>query len=293
MLQPDLSLIREYTLEDCTNRMRPPVCVTQFKQAGYELLYVNADHVQGIDNPTCQTIRNAFDLFQPKAVVVETVSGGGQVGDAYWRFVLDAAANGFTRASECQYSVFLAKEKGLPVFGGEPSDRQQLLAFVGGGYSVKDSIAYFTLQYTGQQSRRGYLTEEYFKNEAAQHLDWLAMNVGIASKDGLSVDEYKTWFATHYPNRKTCLDCHSDDTVPSRVADASIGQKMAFLQDCAREPHIVNVITKVLNQFETVLVVYGSGHRETQYGVLEKMLGTGRMYFLSQNRLQRIGSAKL
>lgn len=291
MLQPDLSLIRISTLSDAGKY--PPVCVTKFVRGEYQLFYVNARHVTNADNATCQTIQSAYDLYNPKGVVIEC--GGNAAGPhfkGYTSFVLDRYKTPSRAKNECDFTILTALQRSLPLANGEPTDDVVFKDLIARGYSSKEYQAYWLLRGLAQSVKRNEIGHASFDEASEQRLGYLASKHSLPREEQLSVKEYKEWFLHHYPERRDFLDISTNDTAPERPDVGTFSQRLSYDLEKTREPHIIQTITNMLNRHKSVLVVYGGGHRETQMTVFEQMLGQGETHILAPDEPQPKNTTK-
>ena len=187
MLEIDLSEIIELTEEH--NRTYRPVAVTEFRSDEKRLYYINADHVSGIDNPTCETIRQALMLFRPDFIIVEGVKSGAERSGVL-TFVKEQVESGFIRGGERAYAAFLAIENRIPFSGGEPSDSIILAGMKDKGYSAKDVIAFYLLLAIPQWRREGKLDHYSFPDCAAARLENFRRNLETPQSEALDFAKF-------------------------------------------------------------------------------------------------------
>ncbi|MGE0108985.1 MAG: hypothetical protein AB7S81_04370 [Bdellovibrionales bacterium] len=269
MLKPNNDLIKISTLSDA--HKYPPVCVSEFVTPNHQLYYINAAHVNGLDNPTCQTIKRAFGLYNPKAVVVEC-GGCSLYLDGYKSYLLDHVKESKNADNECAYATLLGLERNLPIANGEPMDSVILKELLNAGYESKDVQAFFCLQWLGQEKERKNIHALSFHEKTTAFLQNQRRLLSLQDSEALTLPEYQRWFSRHYPERIGLLDISSIDTAPEESKKAHLAHRISYETNKVRDPHIVQAITKMLNYFNSVLVVCGAGHLETQRAVFEDML---------------------
>jgi hypothetical protein len=284
-LYADLSLIRDYTPED--NLLSRPVAVTHFRKDEKNLYYINAHHVSGIDNPTCDVVREAITRYKPRCVVIEARTGGEVSPAAFLGDVKRLAESGFRRGGEPYYTAHLADENNIPFIGGEPIERDVFLAMEKAGYSAKDMIGSNLLRQIPQLRREGTLDEAHFSGQATWYLGAIADSAGVSKDARMTFDEFKSWYAEHDKSGKDFLQTTSEDFAPFNSSDASYFQKLSYEVGLVRERHIDTVIANSMNEYGTVLVVYGDAHLMQSHAVFEKMLGPGATIQISNNRAEK------
>ena len=279
MLKPDLTYLRISTKNDA--QTYPPVSVSRFERGEYHLYYVNARHVTNADNATCETIHKAFQRYRPKGVVVEC--GGDAAGagfKGYVAYVLDHVESPSNAKNECDFTILKAISSGLPLANGEPTDEAVCREVLARGYSLKEFLAHQHLQWLGQAVRHKKIILATFDTVSHQILEHRAKVFGIPEDKRLSLEEYKTWFKREYPERKNWVDVSSADTAPENKSGATFAERLSYDIDRTREPYIVQTISNMLNAHKSVLVVYGTGHRESHLAVFENMLGPCKLDIL-------------
>jgi len=272
MLKPNLSLIHISTMSDA--KQYPPVSVSRFERGKYGLYYINARHVTNADNPTCQTIHEAFDLYRPKGVVVEL--GGDAAGTQFERYIAhvkDRHNDPSSAGNEPVFTILKATAAGLAIANGEPTDAVVLQEILARGYTFKEYLFHQHLQWLGQAVRHKKIDLSSFDKQSRSLMEHRVKTSGIPLEDRISLEDYKAWFKREYPERKNWVDVSSVDTAPENKNGATFAQRLSYDIDRTREPHIVQTITDMLNLHDSVLVVYGAGHRESHLAVFEEMLG--------------------
>ncbi len=139
MLNPDLSLLRSYMPEDDLE-VRPPV-ITHFARDGKDLVFINAHHVSGTDNPTCVAVRQAVETCDPRFLIVEGFpSAWGVSPERYLALVQTYERNGFAEGGEGAFAVSIAHPRGIQFQGGEPTDTELLAIARTKGFSLLDYV---------------------------------------------------------------------------------------------------------------------------------------------------------
>ena len=238
-LTVDSSFRHDLTEQD--KRTWRPVAVTHFSKDGKDLYYINAQHEDEAlgdkhnpHNATYETIRAAFRKYGFKAVVIE-----GKDGQNWTTHEEGVASN-------------LAREKGIPIIGGEPSDKDILEGMKQAGYNGKDQMGFYLMRvipYLKTKDNFATAADEYLqKHESLQH---------IPENERLkNFDEFKQWYKQHA--QKEFDTNNKDDLAPIR--DGTELQKMAYLTGKIREESIDPKIMNAVNEYGSVLVVYGAGH---------------------------------
>lgn len=270
ILDIDLSQIIELTEEH--NRTYRPVAVTEFRQDAKRLYYVNADHVSGIDNPSCETVRQAVILFRPDFIVVEGAETGAE-GGSFLEFVNEEVVSGFIRGGERAYAAYLAIKNKIPFAGGEPPPGVIFSAMKEEGYSTQDMIAFYLLIAVPRWRLEGKLNQDTFLSRAAKRLDLYREKSGASDNEALGVEAFAAWFEAHNTTGKPLNEIDDEDLRPTNCQGANYFQRLHHKLDPIRERHIDTVISKSFIQYDKVLVVYGDGHLVKSRRVFERMFG--------------------
>lgn len=269
MLKPDSTLLIPSVANDPRQDGVKTPALYRFQSADKDLLYVNAHHTSGEDNPTVQAIAQAFQDFAPDAAVVELPQS-----DLPRPFA--AIARPFP--SEPFAVAAFAQKHNIPLYGGEPERSYVNHGLFAQDYSLQDIQAYWFLLSLPRLVQNNQITPSYPGNPA--HIAYAhdnfrltARSMGLPAAEAMRFDDYRDWFKQHYPAQKNMWDMPGSATFPVQEALAPIGQKMAYAHLCLREPHIIRIITQALNKNKTVLAVYGANHFLAHRPVFEKMLG--------------------
>lgn len=269
-LNPDLRLIQPLAQEDrAKTEDNFPVGITIFKNGKYKLVYVSANHSFDINSPTRGAIRKAIKEHSPKSIVVEAAKLPPQE-------IFSKQENPDSIAMmEPFYTAALAAKNNIDIAPGEPGNAHIFEVFEKKGYSKTDFQAYMWAIEIFKSKNSGDNMSEFFKNNK-DYFSRIAKAADANQEEMLLEKGFKAWHAEHFPDRRNCFDIDMLDIVPHRSASAQPLQKMAYAHLKCRDDHIVRTITDKLNQFETVLVVYGAAHLRGQQLAFEKMIGPGK-----------------
>jgi hypothetical protein len=270
MFRADLSKIKPLTEED--HQTPHPVSVTQF---GQHLLYINAQHGTGIQNPTCETIRQAIDRFKPDFIILEADTTTNGAREGFTRATKAKVASDFESVNETAYTAHLAMENNIPFAGGEPTHQALFLGMEKAGYLTNDVMAFYLLRNIPYWKKAGKLDAKIFPSQAAKTLIDINRITGKPESEALTFEDFTRWFDKYNTTGKRYLDFGNDDLAPTNSAMANYFQRLHHTMDPVREHHIDTVITDALNENGRVLVVYGGGHLIKSKAVFEHMLGPG------------------
>lgn len=250
--KPDLSLLHQYNSADNVWR---PVGVAHYENGCKNLFYVNANHVKGIENPTCETIKLAMEKYQPDVIILETEKPPN---------IEQAKASGFNR--EADYAAYLASENKTPIICGEPSDAEMYPEMQKRGYSTQDCAGFFLLRAIPQNRRENpEFNETDFANKP-KNQEYLE-NFGKADKTQ-NLAAFKDWYASKTGNTDF-VKIEGRELAPNSASNASYLQKMSLETGIIRENNVIGKISEQLGEHNKVMVVYGGGHLVQSRPVLE------------------------
>jgi len=254
-LVADMSLYHGYSPSDNAASANRPCVVTHFQRGHKHLLYVNAAHVNGIDNPTMHTIAAAMAHYRPQAVVLESVGGMPMP------------------QGEATFMAAEANRANIPVIAGEPSDAAIFEALKALGYSAKEVMALYLLRTIPQDRAQGMpMDDAHFAQRATDYLQHHPAFASVPPQERLRYDEFKALAAYVMP-QKHFLVTETADFAPYATSDSTYFQRMHAAMAWVRETAIDQTIAAALNQYDRVLTVYGGAHLTQSLSVFEKMLG--------------------
>lgn len=278
-MRANLSLIRDYTPGD--DLVSRPVGVTHFQKEEKNLYYVNVHHVSGIDNPTCGSVRTAFEICNPQRVIIEGLPTQCGVSPAFYIDLLKREAARNFPAGEHNYAAFLAHRNNIPFIGGEPSRTEVYFAMHKEGYSAKEITAFSLLRLIPQHRREGMLMDEtHFVERAKHYLDCAAEG---CPERRMTLPEFEDWYVARRGDERHFLEICTADFAPYGSEASNYFQRLNHRLGMVRERHLDTLIAESLTNADKVLVVYGDGHLVQSRAVFEDMLGPGAAIQLEPN----------
>ncbi len=272
MLKPDFSLIRDYTL--ALARTRRQTGITKFQRGNKTLFYVNAHHVSGIRNKTCQTVKLAITRFNPDTIVIERNLTSESRRRGFLKHIHQQSASGFRQGGEGAYAAWLAVQNKIPFVAAEPSDQFILSEMQKKGFSAVDVVGYYLIRTIPQWQREKTLQSD-FEKQATGFLKWMSTTIGLPKDKFVTYPEFQNWFATHNETGRSILEIKNGDLGPIVSGSMTYFQKLAFDMTRIREKRIETVISEALSNNNTVLAIYGDSHLVVSRRVFQKMLGPG------------------
>ena len=258
--KPDLSLLHQYNSADSSTWR--PIGVAHYEKGEKNLFYVNAAHVNGIENPTCETIKLAMEQYKPDAIILEL----RQVPHD-----LEALKKDEFKAGESCYAAYLALEHKIPIICGEPSDAQMYQEMQKRGYSEQDTAGFLLLRSIPQNRQNNpEFNETDFSNHHAnkEHLEIF----GKGDK-AQNLVAFKDWY-TNKTGNTDFIKIDGRELAPNSAPDASYLQKMSLETGVIRENNVIGKISEQLGEHDKVMVVYGGGHLVQSRPVLDQMFGS-------------------
>jgi hypothetical protein len=281
-VRPDLSLIRAFTRKDAETWR--PVSVMDYQKGKKHLYYINAQHVTGIDNPTCKTVREAVRVYKPELVIIEGLTTEcGMSPASYMDYVHCEELPRHFPGGEPAYASFLASEHRIPFIGGEPSDEEVFSSMAAKSYDTRDILAFYVLRQIPQWlQEHGVIEEVIFTELAARYLDQSSGHV--PEQASLTLDDFAAWYSAHKGECDDFLAIAPDDFAPYASPEANYFQRLNYTLGIIRERHLDTLIADSLKTNDKVMVVYGDAHLVRSSPVFEKMFGSSTRVVLNSNQ---------
>ncbi len=242
---------------------RDPV-VARFSRGPYEVDFVAAAHEAG-PGPTYSLIERCFSRFPVRAVVREGLAYAS--GPAPQSRAAEIKREGGPR-SEADQAVALALERGLPAYGGEPTDEQKLKAALGQGYSREEFISLEFLSMAGYYARVSQWKPERAPRVFSEVSAWLKPQTNSSRFD------YSSFLHLYKKKRGRDFDpADESELLAGPDPQGNHWQKLGHAIDMSRNRFLTEVLSKILRRHKRVLVVYGNGHLAVQWAALVAALG--------------------
>jgi hypothetical protein len=270
-MKADLSLLRAVTEEAYAEEPLEAPYVARFELGPKRLTFVATNHETGPETASARTVARAFEDDEPRMLVVESFDARPATGKKYRAHVLTLAEKGCADCEESEYAACLAYRRGIPVLGGEPTDRQILKELLRQKYSVEDFLGFYTARQIPIWRRLGQLEQFTLERLTDHFLEYVRKESGVETP--FEYPDFLRWFGAHEVQRRSAADLTVDDTAPYGGPETNYFQRIAFAADRRRETAIVGHIESALDRRDRVIVVYGSGHLVKQRKIWEKMFG--------------------
>jgi hypothetical protein len=253
--------------------------VASYRKGSERLVFVGVHHSFEPKSPTMRAVKEGFDQFQPKIVILEgfpTAMGENpQPLVAQARLYGTANADEFVRG-EGAYAGSLAIARGVPFIGGEPTREEQTEVLKAKGFTDTD-LSFSALLGAYSQALRSGDMPDMSLTSLTKAYPLLARqvkappNLGGWSLDAPSFAEFKERYQKMYG-----VDLVGDQDLPQRidvVNDHTRHGDQDRVDMMTRDRHLLGLIEQQLDDKHSVLVVYGGSHWADLSVALEKRLG--------------------
>ena len=247
--------------------------VSKFNNDQKSLWFAAVQHTDKIDSPSFKTILKAFDQLQPQVVIIEGVEDTGVFSPkSHSEYVKKMADRKFEGSSETTYAAWLALEKGIPYAPAEPSALSIALAFEGRGHKRED-FAYFDILRMIPHWKRTEKTHNLddYKSEAQILGKYNFHSMGINNQ--FSFDSFLVWYQNKIGRAFQYETLNMEYFSPQLEGNPTALNRLSSEVDEFREKHLHEITVRMLNQFNRVLIVFGSGHLVKHRAALTALLG--------------------
>ena len=286
LASPNISDLRPWSGDLAASMPFKPPYYAHYQRGPKELFYVAARHVYK-DDPstwpphslTFKTIEAIFDNpeTRPEIVVIEGIENTRQKSPAFFaEKAADDALNNFRDSSESAFSAHQALIRDIPFVSGEPTDKEKLKHLIDRGYSSDDVVFSFVASYLVQEAERDrYPNSDMVNSEADRLLRGVARRYGVPAQPR---DKLSQWFEDKYAQPLNLSSLTTIKANPYGGADAGFLQRFSCAEEDVREPAIVQETFNALQEYNRVLVVFGSAHEPKQALVFQRMFGQKPSY---------------
>lgn len=238
--------------------------VARFSKGPYEVDFVAAAHETG-PGPTFSLIERCFNRFQLRAVIREGLAYAS--GPAPRGRAAEIKREGGPH-SEADQAVVLALERGLPAYGGEPTEEQKLEAALAHGYSREDFISLEFLSMAGYYVRVGQWKPERAPQVFSEVSAWLEPKANSSRFD------YSSFLGLYKERNGRPFDpANESDLLAGPDPQGNHWQRLGHAVDMSRNRFLTEVLSKIVRRHKRVLVVYGNGHLAVQWTALVAAFG--------------------
>lgn len=233
---------------------------------GQNLYYIGVKHINEHDkvnfdpkNSTYETIKAAFNKYPVNAVVIETTESA-----------IPTLRQG---DGEPEIIAKIAKEKGIAIIGGEPTQAEILTGFKKHGYYAKDYMGLIALHVMPKIIN--FAAPDVDKNDLiacanSYFKEYFPKSVFPEGERFKDYNDFEKWYKEHGGVESPFKDTEHQNVAPS--IDGTYFQKLGDLFGKIRAENIVPTIAEAVNKYKDVLVGYGRGHKDTDLPIVRAML---------------------
>lgn len=264
-------LLQPYSEEENAKEEFEAPYVAAYEKGPYRLWFVAAAHVANSDNPTCRTIRKAFQELTPTFLIVEGTSYS-QVNDpTQISYAKKCEQTQYANCGEDACAINEALRRGVNFNYGEPLDVSIKDAMIAEGYSDHDLIFFYALRQVPQLKRRAVTKESMIRDQLSKKLPLYSQR--LQTNATLSLQEFEKAYRAKFDSPIDYGKIDTDTVSPRVDGNLSWANKFSSKLGLVRERFLTSMIEKRLNEYGTVLVVYGQGHLVKQRKALKQAMG--------------------
>ncbi|MFA6583101.1 MAG: hypothetical protein WCS77_02295 [Elusimicrobiaceae bacterium] len=250
--------------------VRPPYLV-KFSTSSKSLWFIAASHSNSVETETFELVKKAFSEFKPQALIIEGVEKKPNLSAESYKFLIKDAnleTTKFWPMGESAYAVAFAVKQKTACTSGEPS-AEYIRAHLDKKFTLKDLFGFYVVRQIPEIKRQNPDKKVNFDEWFNKH----ALVVSRETIDSLSLSEFKTWYEEKNKEKFDFDKIDTNVSAPLANKNALFTQRINYSLSIVRNTAILETIADMLNQYDKVLIVYGSGHFGQQANVLEDMLG--------------------
>lgn len=274
-LRPDTGLIAPWT-KALRDRQPDGPYVLVYRRGPLRLIFVAAEHENGVNSPTFHLINEAFTLWPISSIVVEGTSAAlGPNPSELMTIATRLRRNpGLDPDGETSPAVRNAVKIGAQIYGGEADDLEVRNFARKAGIKDIDLLGYYVLRVIPQWTRDGSISgpaDPALKQLVEKQIARSAAELKISPTVMPSLASFAIWYER--TNRKT-LSAGSDQEETGPLVDGRWPtNRIGAAVSRARDAHLVTQIADRLNKDGSVLVVFGGSHAMIDKPALDAMLG--------------------
>lgn len=248
--------VRHWSEDLSKGEVAAPYLAT-FKDGKYELRYLGSRHENSLHSPTLELVDKTFKTEKINAVVIEPYPySKGESSAWFLDYIKKNRHDDFLPLGEAALSALLADERGIPFFGGEPTDEDILQQISSEGFSPSELVISYLVRQIPQWKREGELEKQKYEVLASSYLSATCRNLNVNPCPTLR--DAEQWY-TKMNGKILTEDVDSQESAP--LVDSPLGtQRISSAITLVRDRFTLKIIEKVLAKYERVLVVYGHSH---------------------------------
>jgi hypothetical protein len=294
-------LIRPYDLSMESKKPQKTPFVAEYKRGPKTLLFLAAEHVptgslkEPLSHPTYQSVKELFQDYKIDAVIVEGVDPWpGFIPPASLRVKAERCEITQYRNEQCGESFFTMREalkKNRAVISGEPSSSEILSAIEAAGFQDVDLLGFYIVRAIPQWKRQGTFKTNIESAKFEEQIQRFRHRLSISSD--FSFSDFEKWYKDRMKTSASYRSIATNDTAPHGGEDATFIQLLSHELGLVRDYSVVLRTAEALNEFNTVLVVYGGSHYITQEDALNDLMdGKAKILRSAKGSRSTAGSPK-
>lgn len=244
----------------------------KFEKEGKKLWYLASRHTVDSNSETFRFINQVFATQKIDVVIVEGFETQlGPNPKSIISYLEKEKKKGVYSNGEPSFVVEKALEKNVPFIGGEPSEKEIFRAALNQGFTEKDIIGFAFVRRMPQLRRAGALRnmadlEKEFKSYSysrAKDLEFKDFQYSFL--------DFKQWYQEKQKKELSLDSGEKGEAAP--MEGPFFTQKISLMVTRLRDEHLLNTISRLMNENESVFIVYGSSHYRIEHLALKSTLG--------------------
>ncbi|MBU1239993.1 hypothetical protein KKF84_04400 [Myxococcota bacterium] len=271
ILVPPLDRIQSWEELTASQRKRKLPLKERFQKGDRVLVFIASKHETSPSSETFRLIREEIAGGESQLVILEGLPTRlGLSNPAFLGRAAPRTENAPSWPGEHSYAAFLARQKGIPFLGGEPSRRQLQRDLQKKGFTTSDVIYFFMVANVLSHWRQGGTIMTDQEGYMARALADSRRGFQLKETAKLSVERFRRWYALGNGrafrlgsvSRRECAPLKTSPLKTNRISHA---------WEQARNAHLLVLIAKSAEKWKRILVVYGGGHYLELQLALRKM----------------------
>jgi hypothetical protein len=250
---------------------RPPY-MESYRRGGDELRFIAVAH-EGGWGPTHVTIEKAWQELTPALVIIEGIdSDANSTSEKIISRRIKLCANLDSKiCDEGSYAVDLATRSGVPILGGEPSEREIRKGALAAGFSIDDMLGFYVVRQIPEWTRDGTFREENLSDRVNRFIQDCAGKFGEDTK--FDWQRFSVWYKQKTGKEFAVGQITTEDPAPISGPGTTIINAISRAVENIRNKHLISEIFRVLPTYKNLLIVYGQGHLKETRPIFREKLG--------------------
>ena len=272
-LRLDPGLVRPWSQDAWRDEPYRHPYLAVFKKGDLVLTYLATAHENQASSPTIRLLDQTFANGSFQAVMIEGLpfDSSRSEYEAYLRHVVRTSTGGFFQGGEDAAAAILAHSKGIPFYGGEPTDPEVLRDVLARGYTARDLVGLYAVRMIPVWAGKGRLKDSSLGKLAEDALGLSCRNYRLTPAECPSFDEVKRWYRAK--NGKDFGESFDQEELTPYPGGTYFTQRLTAAITDVRNKAAVRHAEELLRKHRRLLVVYGGSHLFMQSKAFEKALG--------------------